>query len=175
MSKLFNQLQATYGGRSSPRRRVLAVASAGGHWIQLLRLMPAFGRHDVTFVSTRPWCQQDCGRSRFYCVADASRWDRLRLVVSALQVVWVLLRVRPHVIVSTGALPGFIAVRLGRLLGARTVWVDSMANAETPSLSGRAIGRHTSLWLTQWPHLAGHTPGQVAGGFGGPRFEGRVL
>ena len=41
-----------------------------------------------------------------------------------------LLRHRPDVIVTTGAAPGYFALRFGKLLGARTIWIDSMANAE---------------------------------------------
>jgi hypothetical protein len=48
-----------------------------------------------------------------------------------------LLRVRPDVIVSTGAPCGYVAIRMGRLLGARTLFIDSIANAVQPSLSGQ--------------------------------------
>ena len=46
------------------------------------------------------------------------------------------------------------ALRLGRLLGARTIWLDSIANVDELSLSGLKARRHADLWLTQWPHLA---------------------
>jgi hypothetical protein len=58
------------------------------------------------------------------------------------------------VVVSTGAAPGYIAIRLGKLLGARTVWIDSVANVEELSLSGRMVSGRADLCLTQWPHLA---------------------
>ena len=37
---------------NKPTRRVLAVASGGGHWIQLLRLSPAWEGCAVTYVTT---------------------------------------------------------------------------------------------------------------------------
>jgi hypothetical protein len=73
---------------------------------------------------------------------------------------------RPDVVISTGAAPGFLALRLGRLLGARTIWVDSVANGEELSMSGKLAGRYADLWLTQWEHLAHE---------GGPQFRGNVL
>jgi hypothetical protein len=69
-------------------------------------------------------------------------------------------------VISTGAAPGYFAVRIGKLFGARTIWVDSVANAEELSLSGKEAGRHVDLWLTQWPHLARPE---------GPHFKGNVL
>lgn len=35
------------------RRKVLAIASGGGHWVQLCRCLPAFADHDVVCVTVR--------------------------------------------------------------------------------------------------------------------------
>jgi hypothetical protein len=73
----------------------------------------------------------------------------------------------PDLIISTGAAPGLIALLLGKLVfRRRTIWIDSMANADRLSTSGRLAGRLADLWLTQWPHLAEA---------GGPQFWGPVL
>jgi hypothetical protein len=34
------------------------------------------------------------------------------------------------------------------------VWIDSVANVEELSLSGRLASERVDLCLTQWPHLA---------------------
>ncbi len=145
---------------------MLCVSSGGGHWVQLLRLRPALDGLDVAYVCVRREYGRQVAGERFYRVVDATRWSRVALVRMAIQMVLILLRERPDVVISTGAAPGFVALRIGRLLGARTVWIDSVANAGKLSLSGRRIGRYADLWLTQWPHLAGP---------GGPRYEGSVL
>ncbi len=147
-------------------RRVLAVASGGGHWVQLQRIVPAFAGHDVTFVTIDPTYRADVPNETVLIVRDSTRWDRLGMLRLALQMLWVLLRVRPHVVVSTGAAPGCMAIILGRLLGCRTIWLDSIANVEEMSMSGRLVRRFSQLWLTQWPHLARE---------GGPQFAGRVF
>jgi UDP-N-acetylglucosamine:LPS N-acetylglucosamine transferase len=135
-------------------QRVLAVASSGGHWVQLLRLRPAFEGHDVVYLTTDPGHRDEVSPSRFYCVADASRWSKIALLRSALAIMWIVAREHPDVVVSTGAAPGYLAIRCGRLLGARTAWIDSVANVEELSLSGRMASGLTDLCLTQWPHLA---------------------
>jgi UDP-N-acetylglucosamine:LPS N-acetylglucosamine transferase len=147
-------------------RRVLAVASGGGHWVQLLRLLPAFEDCDVAYVTVSEAYRSQVGEGRFYAVPDATRWNKLRLVWMGLKLTWIMLAERPDVVISTGAAPGFFAIRVGRWLGARTIWIDSIANVERLSMSGEKIGPHADLWLTQWPHLARDD---------GPHFVGAVL
>lgn len=147
-------------------RKVLAIASGGGHWIQLRRIVPAFEGCEIVYVTTLQSYRYEVGEARFYVVPDANRWNRIRLIRMAVKLVWVMLRERPDLVVSTGAAPGFFAVRLGRALGAKTVWIDSIANVEELSLSGKKVGPYVDLWLTQWPHLARPE---------GPFFAGGVL
>ena len=146
-------------------KRILAVSSSGGHWVQLQRLKPAFEGHDVAYVTTDPGYRADVGDARFYVACDANRWNKLALVRCAAKMAWIVLRERPSVVISTGAAAGYFAVRLGQLLGAHTVWVDSVANVEELSLSGRMASTKADLCLTQWPHLAD----------GPVRYEGSVL
>ena len=148
------------------RKRILAVSSGGGHWVQLLRLAPAFSGHDLAFVTVSGAYAQQVRGSRFYAVHDATRWNKIKLVWTALQLARVILLERPDVIVSTGAAPGYVAIRLGKWFGVHTIWIDSIANAEQLSLSGERVGRYADLWLTQWPHLARA---------GGPKYAGAVL
>jgi hypothetical protein len=148
------------------RSRVLAVASGGGHWVQLLRLTPALLAHDTAFVTVQPYYRSDVRWARFYLVNDATLWNKLGLVRLALRILWILIRERPQFVISTGAAPGFFALRLGKLFGARTMWLDSIANVERLSTSGEKIGPTADLWLTQWEHLARPD---------GPKCAGAVL
>jgi hypothetical protein len=102
----------------------------------------------------------------FVIIADCNRSRKLRVLWCAWVVFRLLVNVRPDVVVSTGAAAGYFAVRMGRWFGARTIWVDSVANAEELSMSGQMAGQYASLWLTQWEHLASEQ---------GPAFLGSVL
>lgn len=151
---------------------VMAISSAGGHWVQLMRLRPAWEGLAVTYVTTDPGLEgplRDESRGMkpgFRVITEANRWQKARLVKQLAQLVLVFLQTRPDVVITTGAAPGYFALRLGRLFGARTIWIDSMANAEEMSLSGQHAKAHADLWLTQWEHLATTD---------GPSFLGSVL
>lgn len=150
----------------APVPKVVAVASGGGHWVQLLRLRPAFDQADVTFVTTRADLRDDVPDCPFRLVPEANRWQKWDLIRCAFAMGRSLIAVRPDVIVTTGAAPGYLAIRLGKLLGARTIWVDSVANAEELSMSGHRALRHADVCITQWEHLAEA---------GGARYHGSVF
>lgn len=148
------------------RPKVLAIASGGGHWVQLLRLRPAFEGCDVTYATVRDGYRVDVGNANFRLIRDGNRWNKVAVLRSAVGILWLVLTLRPDVVISTGAAPGFFGVRFGKWLGAKVIWVDSVANAEELSMSGQKAGAFVDLWLTQWPHLASD---------GGPKCFGSVL
>lgn len=148
------------------RPKLLAVSSGGGHWVQLLRLRSAFDGSDVVYATVREGYRSDIGDAPFHVIPDGNFSNKIRLVRVAFGVFKLILRLRPDVVVSTGAAPGYFALLFGKWMGARVIWIDSVANAEELSMSGRNAGAFVDLWLTQWPHLADER---------GPKYLGSVL
>ena len=107
-----------------------------------------------------------CQITRFCVIPDSNRWSKIKMLRTAFCVFWLLIKVKPNVVISTGAAPGYFAIMFGKWIGARTIWIDSIANAEELSMSGRLAKKHADLWLTQWSHLATDK---------GPFFRGSVL
>jgi len=147
-------------------KRILLISSSGGHWLQLRRLEDAFLEYDRYYACTDASYGHHLQSSKFYHVFDGSRWSKFHLIVQAAEILILLLRVRPKVVVTTGASAGFFAVFFARLLRMKTIWVDSIANPEELSLSGARAGKYADLWLTQWEHLSRPD---------GPHYYGSVL
>lgn len=135
-------------------RRVLAVASGGGHWVQLMRLRPAFEGTEVHYATVDGSARDVVAPSPVHLYPDANKDTPLRLAFAALALALIVLRVRPHVVVSTGAAGGYLAIRIARMLGARTVFIDSIANTRQLSVSARLAQRVADLVLSQWPQVA---------------------
>jgi UDP-N-acetylglucosamine:LPS N-acetylglucosamine transferase len=148
-------------------RKVMAVASGGGHWVELRRLLPAFEGMEVVYASVDATTDADLRPARYYQLRDVSRRDPLGFFVIALRLARIMRRERPDVVITTGAAPGLMALLVGKLVaGSRTVWIDTIASVDNMSLSGRLAGFVADLWLVQWKHLA--RPG-------GPEYWGAVL
>ena len=148
-------------------KRILVIASGGGHWVQMRRLHPAFEGLDVAYVTVHADYAVDVPECRFYAIPDVTRKNLGRSLTLVPKLVSIILRERPQLVITTGALPGLVALALAKsLVGARTMWIDSIANCERLSSSGRQARRFADIWLTQWPELASTE---------GPLFWGRVL
>ena len=149
-------------------KRVMAISSGGGHWIQLTRLRKAFRGCEVTWVTVMSGSQVEAFEidGRHMAIPDATRWNKFKLVWLFIRILYCIIRVRPHVIITTGAAPGYFALVIGRLMRIRTCWIDSFANVENMSLSGRHAEKWADLWLTQWEHLQGDA---------GPKYRGSVI
>lgn len=148
-------------------RRVLAIASGGGHWVQLQRLRPALEIFNTAYVSVYSDYADELGGARFYTVPDLTRMNLGKLLVLVPRLIGILAKERPHVVITTGSAPGLVCLALAKhLFGARTIWIDSIANCEQMSSSGRQARRFADEWLTQWPELAERT---------GARYWGTVI
>lgn len=134
--------------------RLIAAASGGGHWIQLLRLRDAFQGFDTAFVSMFDSYRPMVDGHRYYTVPDASRFDLKGFLPVFWRALKIVARERPRAIVTTGSAPMLSFILLGRLTGARTLWIDSIANSERMSSSGRLARKLAHCTISQWPEVA---------------------
>lgn len=123
---------------------------------------------ELAYVGVLQEYAEDVGDARFYAVPNVTRLSLGRLLALAPRLFLIFLKERPTFVVTTGSAPGLIGIAIARtFFGARTIWIDSIANYERLSTSGRLARRFANVWLTQWPHLSGEAFG--------PQHWGAVL
>ncbi len=167
-------------------RRVLACASSGGHFKQLVGVVSRLS--DVGEVT---WLTYDSGLPRDLLAAAGHRGDRLVLAPYAsprdvpnllrdARVAGRLLRERRYdLAVSTGAGLAVATLPLARAHGVRSVFIESATRSDGPSLSGRLLERTPGVELcTQHPGYGARwrRVGSVHDGFEpGPRRPRRSV
>lgn len=136
-------------------KRIIAAASIGGHWIQLLRIAkPLENEFDVVYMSTHEKCAKMVEGRDFYKMQDFSRWDAWKLIPAFFHCIGIVRKVKPTAVITTGAAPGLVVLLVAKCLGKKTVWVDSIANVRHLSLCGRIASHLATRTYTQWPDLA---------------------
>ena len=149
--------------------KVMVACSAGGHWVQMRRILPAFDGFEIVYVGVEAGPDPALGPVRYYRIANVTRRNPLaRPRHPRASSCGIVRAERPDVVVTTGAGPG--------AAGARG-WPSSPAAAgrsgsiPSPTPSGcrcrAGMARPVAdAWLVQWEHLARPR---------GPHFWGAVL
>lgn len=139
--------------------KILAISSPGGHWVQLNKICNQLEKnHSVVYASPRSQYQlkkQDHSNARVvHNILDVSADNKPMLIPLAFQMFYLFIKERPQTIISTGAAPGVVAILLGKYLGIKTIWIDSIANVKQLSRSGRMVKSHADFVVTQWESLS---------------------
>ena len=139
-------------------RRTCWIYSPGGHLAELERATAGIRFTDlyhVTFASGRPAMPGE----RVHLVCHPRRRPG-RTLLNLFQSLWVLLKERPALILSTGADVAVPTLILGRLLGAEVVFVEAGGTLE-PSLTGRLVYPFCHLFVVPWPEKLAAFPRAV--------------
>jgi beta-1,4-N-acetylglucosaminyltransferase len=137
-------------------RPLLIVCSSGGHLLEMLELREAWGGFERVWVTFDKSDARSLLRDErvihAYGPTNRNVPNLLRNLRLAARV---LLRERPAAILTTGAGVAVPFAWVGRALGIRTVYVESMTRIAALSLSGRMIRPVAGRLYAQWPELAG--------------------
>lgn len=138
------------------KMKICITASAGGHLSQLLELADSWRGYDTFCVATSDLVREKLRKyGKVYIVGECNRQHPLRVIRVLLRCIRIVFQEKPQVVISTGAAAGCIECFLSKLIGAKIVWIDSIANIERLSLSGRMVRYIADLFLVQWPELTG--------------------
>ena len=139
----------------SKSTKICLVASSGGHLSQLLKLAQSWEQHETFCVTTTEVVLDRLSKfGAVYVVGECNREHPLKTIAVLLRCTKAVFREKPQVVISTGAAVGCITCFLGKLLGAKVIWIDSITNVKRLSLSGRMVRYISDLFLVQWPELA---------------------
>jgi beta-1,4-N-acetylglucosaminyltransferase len=148
--------------------RLLLVCSPGGHLQQMLALAPAWRDNDVAWATLPGADVTSLLRDETVVLGHSPTNRNVKNLARNTILAWRLVRNRrPDAILSTGAglaVPFFL---VGKLLGVRLVYVESVTRTESLSLSGRLVYRLADSFFVQWP--------RVAERFRRARYEGGIL
>lgn len=141
--------------------KICLVSSSGGHFEQLLRLLPLLDRYSGYIVTEGAGYELGLPGRRVYLVPSMDRTDKglLRELAVAFRAAWKILKAeRPDVIISTGALPALPTLVLGKFLGSKIVYLESFAKVDTPNKAGKLVYRFADRFYVQWEPMLRHYP-----------------
>lgn len=136
---------------SRNHRLILLVCSSGGHLGQLYNLRPWWGEFE------RVWVTFDKPDATSLLADEEVLWayhPTTRNFVNLLRNTWLafatLRRLRPAMVVSTGAAVAFPFFLAARVYGAKTTYIEVFDRLDSATLTGRLCYPLSDLFLLQW-------------------------
>jgi beta-1,4-N-acetylglucosaminyltransferase len=151
------------------RPKVALVCSSGGHLFEMLCLRAFWSACEAFWVTfDTPDAASLLAGERVHHAVHPTNRNVVNMLRNAVRAVRILVHERPDAVVSTGAGVAVPFIVVAKLLGIRTIYVESITRIDGLSLSGRMVRPFVDEFLVQWPELARASGGRAD-------YRGQVL
>ena len=142
------------------KKKVMFISSSGGHFNELLQLKPLFDKYDYHIVTEKIPSKNSLKETyphRINFLIYGSRYHFITYPFKLFLNCWISLflyiKVRPKVIITTGSHTAGPMCCLGKIFGSKIIFIESYANVKTKTLTGKVIYKFADLFLVQWPNM----------------------
>jgi len=134
--------------------KICFVGSSGGHLTHLYMLKPFW--HD----KERFWATFDKEDARsllagekIYPVYYPSNRSLKALFINTFRAIKILCKERPDLIISSGAAPAIPFFWIGKLMGAKTIYIEVFDRIDKPTIAGKLCYPVTDRFIVQWEEM----------------------
>lgn len=127
--------------------------------VQAKQLATVFEKYDHFYFTFKGGVAVEMRKSsRVRTIPNIVKHNPLSWLVGAVLSFYIVVVERPDVVITTGAgIVVFFCV-FAKLLGAKLIFIESMARIERPTLTARMLYPFANLFLVQWPGLLQYFP-----------------
>lgn len=134
--------------------KVCLVGSSGGHMNHLYLLKPFWKDKDrfwVTFdkEDARSLLQ---GEKVYPCYFPTNR-NIKNLIKNTFLAFKVIRKERPKIIISTGAAVAVPFFYIGKIYGAKTIYIEVFDRIDSPTMTGKIVYPITDIFIVQWEEM----------------------
>ena len=142
-------------------KRVVYIASTGGHLNELLQFKPLFEQTDYSIITENNpsalYLKELYPNRVFYLVYGSKEHlfsYLFKFTYNAFLSLYYVLKLKPQAVVSTGTHTAVVFAYFAKLLlGAKILYVETYANVKKANVSGKLIHPIADLYLVQWESL----------------------
>lgn len=134
--------------------KICLVGSSGGHLTHLYMLKPFWQKYKRFWVT---FDKEDArslleGETIYPCYFPTNR-NLINLIKNTIVAFRVLLREKPDLIISSGAAVAAPFFYLGKLFGAKLVYIEVFDRIDKPTLTGKLVYPFTDIFIVQWEEM----------------------
>jgi len=148
------------------------ISSTGGHLNELMQLKDLFKKYDYYIVTEKTSDNlylKDKYKKRVsylvYGTKDHFLIYPAKLILNSFISLFVYLKVRPNVIITTGTHTAGPMCCIGKILGSKIIFIETMANITTKTVTGRLVYKFADMFIVQWESMLKLYPKAKYGGW----------
>ena len=152
-------------------KKVLFISSTGGHLNELLQLSPLFEKYDYHIITekdkTNAYLEDRFeGKVSYLPYGTRSHLFKYIFIYFYLIIknIFLYFKIRPKVIVTTGTHTAGPMCYLGKIFGSKVIYIETYANINKKTATGRLIYPIADLFIVQWEEMLDIYPKAVYGG-----------
>ena len=153
------------------KKKVLFISSTGGHLNELLQLNILFEKYDYHIVTEKDESTKklkDKYKDKIIYLPYGTRQKLFRYIFIyfylCLKTIYIFLKIRPKYIVTTGTHTAGPMCYLGKIFGSKIIYIETFANRNRKTATGRLIYPIANLFIVQWEDMLKIYPKAVYGG-----------
>lgn len=145
-------------------KRICFIASAGGHFEQLMMLKPIMNRYDSFIVTEKTKYSVVKEKKKVYYLRQVNRKEKefiFIMIVNTFITMKIFLKEKPDLVISTGALATIPMCIISKLLRKKLIFIESFAKVNSPTLTGRLLYKFADQFYVQWENMLEIYPNAV--------------
>lgn len=154
------------------KKKVLFIASTGGHLNELMQLKPIFDNYNYHLITEKTKSNISL-KEKFpkkvnflvYGTKDKILIYPIKFLYNSLKSLFLYFKIRPKYIVTTGTHTAVPICYIGKIFGSKIIYIETFANSETKTLTGKMIYPIANLFIVQWESMLKLYPKAIYGGW----------
>ncbi len=139
-------------------KKVIFVASSGGHLSEILKLKKLFSEYDYLLVTEKTQVTENLNKGyNIEYLKYGPNKNKIKYLGCAIfnifKTIKILIKFKPKTIVSTGAQVGGIMCFFAKLLGKKVIYIESLAKVKSLSTTGKLVYLFANKFYVQWKGL----------------------
>jgi UDP-N-acetylglucosamine:LPS N-acetylglucosamine transferase len=136
------------------RKKIALVGSSGGHLTHLYLLKPFWEEHERFWVTfDKEDARSILLKEHWYSCYFPTNRNAKNLIRNTILAWKVLKKEKPDIIISSGAAVAVPFFYLGKLLRAKTIYIEIFDRINTPTMTGRLVYPVTDKFVVQWEEM----------------------
>lgn len=134
--------------------KICLVSSSGGHLTHLYMLKPFWHNKDRFWVT---FDKEDArsllkNEKKYFCYYPSNRSIKA-LLINTIKAMRIIPKERPDLIITSGAAPAIPFFYIGKLFGAKTIYIEVFDRINTSTIAGKLCYPVTDKFIVEWEEM----------------------